>query len=512
MIPDQQRDVFAFLARPESFGPGHDRVDQVHTHISAVFMAGDRVLKLKRAVHLPFVDFTSAEARREACEAEVALNRRGAPDLYLGVMAVTRESDGSLALNGDGPPIDWLVAMRRFDEQNLFSRLLGRGELTRERATALARVIVDYHAGAEVVPRDDNAARMIAIARGNRASMMTSVPDILSEPVVETLTARIVAALNAAAPVLDRRGREGRVRRCHGDLHLRNICLWNEAPTLFDAIEFSDTFAVIDTLYDLAFLLMDLDQRGFRRLASIVMNHVMEHEPDIEGLALLPVFLAMRASIRAHISATMALDSDDPAHGQELRRRALSYMDRAIGYLAPPAPRLIAVGGLSGSGKSRMAREIAPLVGACPGALVSRSDVLRKRLMGCAPYERLGGEGYTPEMSRKTYHALGQECAAALAHGHAVIADAVFAQPEERAAIEDVARAAGVPFDALWLEADPEVAARRIASRQHNASDATVDVLDRQRGYDLGPMTWTRIDSSGPRRDTLAQGRRALGL
>ncbi|SDD69685.1 AAA family ATPase [Rhodospira trueperi] len=512
MIPDQQRDIFAFLARPESHGPDHPRVDQVHTHISAIFLAGDRVLKLKRAVRLPFVDFSDPEARRRACEAEVALNRRGAPDLYQGVLPITRQPDGALALDGAGDAIDWVVVMRRFDEQNLFSRLLGRGELTRERVTTLARVIVDYHAGAEVIQRDDNAALMIAIARENRESMLASSPDVLPAAAVETLTARVVAALNAVAPVLDRRGREGRVRRCHGDLHLRNICLWNDRPTLFDAIEFNDTFAVIDTLYDLSFLLMDLDQRGFRRLASIIMNHVLEHDPDIEGLSLLPVFLSMRATIRAHISATMALDSDDPTHGQELRRRALSYLDRAFSYLAPAPPRLIAVGGFSGGGKSRMARELAPLVGACPGALVSRSDVLRKRLMGQPPYERLGPEGYTPEMGHRTYDALMAEAAAALNLGHSVIADAVFARPEERAAIERVAADAGVPFRALWLETDPETATRRISSRRHNASDATVSVLEQQRTFDVGTLTWPRLDSSGPRRETLAKGQALLDL
>ncbi|MQX35437.1 AAA family ATPase [Roseospira navarrensis] len=512
MIPEDQRDTFAFLARPESHGPSVERVDQVHTHISAIFLAAGRALKLKRAVRLPFVDFTTLDSRRIACEAEVRLNRRGAPDLYEGVAAVTRDADGRLALDGDGDVVDWLVVMRRFDEQDLFSRLLVRGELTRDRATALARVITDYHAGAEVVPCADNAARMVAVARGNRDSMMASAPVVLPRETVETLTARTVAALNDHADVLIRRGRAGRVRRCHGDLHLRNICLWNDEPTLFDAIEFSDAFQVIDTLYDLAFLLMDLDQRGFRRLASIVMNHAMEHDPDIEGLALLPVFLSMRAGIRAHISATMSLNTSDPAHAQEMGRRALAYLDRAQGYLAPPAPRLIAVGGLSGSGKSRLARELAPHVGAAPGALVSRTDVLRKRLMGVGPYEHLGPDGYTEDMTRRTYAALDAECRAALARGHAVIADGVFATPGERADIEQVAREMGVPFDGLWLEAPEDVARKRIGARQANASDATAEVLAFQRTLDTGPMAWPRIDSSGPRRETLARAREIVGL
>jgi len=512
MIPDSQRDTFAFLARPDSHGPGVSRVDQVHTHISAIFLGGDRALKLKRAVTLPFVDFAPPEARRRACEAEVALNSRGAPDLYRGVRTITREADGHLALDGLGEPVDWVVEMARFDEQSLFSRLLGRGELTRQRATALARVIVDYHSGAECVTVDDHAARMIAVARGNRASMLENVPDILPEDGVEAWSARMVAELNRLAPLLDRRGREGLVRRCHGDLHLRNIVLWDDRPALFDCIEFNDAFAVIDTLYDLAFLLMDLDHRGVRRLASVIMNHVMEHEPDVEGLALLPAYLSMRAVVRAHVCATMARGASDPASAQELRRRAVAYLDRALGYLAPAPPRLLAVGGLSGSGKSRMARELAPLIGAAPGALVSRTDVLRKRLMGVGPYERLGSEGYTQEVSARTYRAVLDEARAALRQGHAAIVDGVFLRPEERDAVETLAREEGVPFQGFWLEADTDVAARRIAGRRENASDATGAVLEAQQALDPGPIAWTRVDSSGPRQESLGRALAVLGI
>jgi len=512
MTPDSQRDIFAFLARPDAYGPTVGRVDQVHTHISAVFLAGDRVYKLKRAVALPFVDFTGPETRRRACEAEVALNSRGAPGLYRGVRVITRDADGRLAFDGPGEPVDWVVEMARFDEQSLFSRLLGRGELTRHRATALAKVIVDYHAGAERIPVDDYAARMIAVTRENRLSLLESVPEVLPRERVEAWCARAVAEVNRLAPVLDRRGREGRVRRCHGDLHLRNICLWEDQPTLFDAIEFNEAFSVIDTLYDLAYLLMDLDQRGVRRLASVVMNRVMEYDPDPEGLALLPVFLSLRAVIRAHVSATMARGSDDPAGAQELRRRALSYLERAMGYLAPSPPRLVAVGGLSGSGKSRMAREIAPLLGAAPGALVCRTDVVRKRLMGVGPYESLGPEGYTAEMSARTYRAVMEEARAALRQGHAAIVDGVFLRPDERDAAAVLAGEEGVPFNGLWLEADPEVAAKRIGGRTNNASDATTAVLDSQLALDAGPITWDRVDSSGPRQESLAQALVMLGL
>ena len=512
MTPETQRDIFAFLSRPEAHGPTVERVDQIHTHISAVFMGGNRVLKLKRAVRLAFVDFTDVETRRQACEREVALNAPGAPGLYVGAVPVTREADGRLAVDGAGEPLDWLVVMRRFDEQGLFSRLLGRGELNRDRIMDLALVIADHLRRAEVRPCDDAAARMGAVIRENRQSLLAGTPEVLDANEVERWTARATAALGQVAPLLDRRGRSGRVRRGHGDLHLRNICLWNDRPTLFDAIEFSESLAVIDTLYDLAFLLMDLDQRGFRRLASILMNRVMEDDPDPEGLAALPLFLSLRAAIRAHVSATVSRDNDDPAQAQEQRRRALSYMDRAFAYLAPAPPRLVAVGGLSGSGKSRLARELAPQLGAAPGALVSRTDVLRKRLMGLDPRQPLGDEGYTEAVTRDTYRALIEEVRETLRAGHAAIADGVFARPEERAAIEALAREEGVPFHGLWLAAAPDVAARRIGSRSDTVSDATPEVLDLQRGLDTGPITWPTVDSSGPRRKTLDAARAHLGV
>jgi len=512
MTPETQRDIFAFLARPEAHGAEVTRVDQVHTHISAIFMGGDRVLKLKRAVRLPFVDFTDVEVRRKACEREVSLNAPGAPDLYLGTVPVTREADGRLAVDGDGQPEDWLVVMRRFDQQNLFSRLLGRGELTRDRIMDLAVVIADHLGRAEVQHCDDAAARMRAVILENRLSLLAGTPDVLNTDDVERWTARATAALGQVAELLDRRGRDGRVRRCHGDLHLRNICLWNDRPTLFDAIEFSESLAVIDTLYDLAFLLMDLDQRGFRRLASILMNRVMEDDPDPEGLAALPLFLSVRAVIRAHVSATVSQENDDPAQSQEQRRRAVSYMDRAMGYLAPAPPRLLAVGGLSGSGKSRLARELAPLLGAAPGALVSRTDVLRKRLMGVDPRQRLQEQGYAEAVTRDTYRALMDEVRRTLRSGHAAIADGVFARPEERAAIEQVAREEGVPFTGLWLSADPGIAARRIGSRSDTVSDATPDVLTRQQTLDLGDIAWPIVDTSGPRRETMDAARAHLGV
>jgi predicted kinase len=327
---------------------------------------------------------------------------------------------------------------------------------------------------------------------------------------VEDLAKASFAALERFAPRLEERRKAGFVRQCHGDLHLGNICLWQGRPTLFDAIEFSEDIACIDVIYDLAFLLMDLDHRGARQQANWVLNHYLDLTADFAGVAPMPLYLSCRAGVRAHVCATMAAGATGEAR-EGLAADARSYLAAARNYLNPPSPRLLAVGGLSGSGKSRMGRELAPYL-AVPGAAVVRSDSLRKHLMGVPIHEKLGPDGYTPEVTERTYQRLYETCAALLADGHSAVADAVFARPEQRDAIERVAREAGLRFDGLWLEAPPELSKQRIMERKANVSDATPQVLERQLDYDLGHIAWTRIDSSPPKDVTLAVGKAALGV
>jgi predicted kinase len=291
---------------------------------------------------------------------------------------------------------------------------------------------------------------------------------------------------------------------------LGNIFLADGQPTLFDAIEFNDDFACIDSFYDLAFLLMDLRAKALPELSCLVFNRYLEQMGDFGALAALPLFLSLRAAIRSHVSATMA--QEDAVHRLKLLADAQSYLDQAIVYLAPKAPRLVACGGLSGSGKSQLARGLAPRLGPAPGALVLRSDVLRKRLMGVAPECRLSGDAYSAAMTERTYAALTEQAAAALADGHSVIADAVFARPDQRLAIESVAQQAGVPFHGVWLAVDAAVLRARVEGRIGDASDATAAVVDQQLTYEVGPITWTTIGSSGPVEATLAAACRLIPL
>jgi len=511
---ESQNEVIRLLSDPKLLGA--DAVERIETHVSQVFLAGGRALKLKRAVVFPYLDFSTPEKRRAACEAEVRINRRTAPTLYNGVVAVTRRPDGGLALGGDGPAVDWLVEMRRFDQDTLFDRLARKGALRRAMMEDLADAIAAFHAAAEVradFGGRDGVARVLA---SNAECFAQSGAGVFEAGDIATLTRQSEAALAQVGAVLERRRAAGRVRLCHGDLHLRNICLIDGRPTLFDGIEFSEAFAAIDVLYDLAFLLMDLDHRGHRRLASIVCNRYLDVTGDgggeAGGLQVMALFLSMRAAVRAHVDAAQAASLSDAAKARARGDEARDYLARALDYLRPVPPRLIAVGGLSGSGKSRLARELAPHLGAAPGARVVRSDAIRKRLAGTALNARLGGDGYSAEMTARTYRAMRDEAVAALAAGHSAIADAVFAKPDERRAIAEVAARAGVPFTGLWLEAPPEVMAKRLAERRRNVSDADAGVLEMQLAYDLGAIDWRRIDSAGPSEDTLKTALAALAV
>lgn len=503
-----QTDTLAFLGDPRSHGG--QAVERIDTHAAVVFLAGDRALKLKRAVRLPYLDFSSLERRRAACEAELALNRRTAPGLYQGMEAVVRRADGRLALGGAGAVVDWVVVMRRFGTDLLFDRLAEGGALTPELMRRLAEGIAGFHATAAVRPDRGGAAAMRAVVAGN-LDELAQHPDLFPAEQVARLGALSRMALDRHGGLLDQRAREGLVRHCHGDLHLRNIVLLDGVPTLFDCIEFDESFAVIDVLYDLAFLLMDLERRGLRRQANAVFNRYLELTGDVGGLTLLPLFLATRAAVRAKTGAAAAAVQAAAARVPALRDEAVACLVQAVAALEPPPSRLVAVGGLSGTGKTTLAYGLAPDLGAAPGALVLRSDILRKRLARVAETERLPPDAYTPEATHRVYGELERRAGIALAAGHAVVVDAVYAREEERRAIEAVALQAGVGFHGLWLDAAHAERAGRVSARRGDASDATAAVVAAQEGYDLGAVVWARLDAGGEPGTVLHAAKGRLG-
>jgi hypothetical protein len=353
-------------------------------------------------------------------------------------------------------------------------------------------MIARFHAAAE---RAAGGAKIIAeIIEGNVASVdRVAVPRPLSPARAEALHAGCRARFATIEALLDRRGAEGRVRDGHGDLHLRNICLIAGEPLLFDAIEFNPGFRRIDVFYDFAFLLMDLLHRRLADHANLALNGYVDAGGDMEGLATLPLFLAMRAIIRGHIQATIA----SAQKNESLWAESAAYFDLAAAALAPPPPMLLAIGGLSGTGKSTLGRAVAPALGAMPGALLLRSDVIRKRLAGVPPGQRLPETHYTPEWTARVYAEMLRRADVALRAGHSVIADAVSGQPEQRAALEAAAKQAGARFLGVWLEAPLAVREARVGARVSDASDAGVGVARRQHEPDPAALGWWRVDASG---------------
>ena len=484
MSPGSSEAVLAWLVAGAGQGTPAEKV--VETSIAWVVLFPDRVLKLKKPVDFGFLDFTSAERRRWACEREVALNRETAPDLYRGVRAVAQASPRDFALDGPGEAVDWLVEMRRFPEDALLSARPGGvdGVL----AETLGREIARFHARADCA--DPSAGRdALAYVLASNAELLRRRGADLGAEAVERLIAATQARFDALAPLLLARGAQGFVRRCHGDLHLANIMVEQGRPVLFDCIEFNETFIRIDVLYDLGFLLMDLGFRGFGAAANRALNGWLDEaarglpaDGFWAGLGALPLFQSIRAAVRAHVT----VNQREPA----LARR---YVAAALAHLEPAAPRLIAVGGFSGSGKSTWARRLAPTLAPAPGAVVLRSDEVRKRLWGRAPLERLPAEAYGPGPSERVYGAMLAAAREALAAGWPAVLDAAFLRPEERAAAEALAKAAGVGFEGVWLDAPPETLRARVGARKDDASDADLQVLEAQLARGAGEIGWRRV-------------------
>jgi predicted kinase len=293
------------------------------------------------------------------------------------------------------------------------------------------------------------------------------------------------------------------VRRCHGDLHLGNIVLIEHKPVLFDAIEFDPTIASTDVLYDLAFPIMDFIRYDRHAAANALLNGYLKTTfgDKLDALAAMPLFMSLRAAIRANVMlARLNRNADGKA---DVARSAQTYFDLARSLIKPAPPTLVAVGGLSGTGKSVLAHALAPGILPQPGAIVLRTDVLRKQQFGVNETDRLPEEAYRPEMTQKIYDLLLQHALRILSRGHSVVVDAVFAQESERAAIREAARRLNIRFVGLFLQTDLATRLNRVGRRQRDASDATPEIAGLQEKYDIGTVDWDVIDASGTPEQTL---------
>jgi hypothetical protein len=477
--------LIAALRDPARYPHAVGRVELLQTHISCILLAGDYAYKIKKPVSLGFLDFGTLAARRRYCEEELRLNRRTAPALYLDVLAI----GGSAAapVLGGGAAIEYALRMRRFGQDALLDRMARRGALAPRHIDALALGLAAFHArieragaGAEY----GSPQRILAPALQNFEQMLPLAAAKADSALLARLrdwSAREYAALAAAFAA---RKRDGWVRECHGDLHLGNIALLGGVPTPFDGIEFNPDFRWIDVMNEIAFLVMDLLDHGLPRLAFRFLNAYLECTGDYAGVRVLRFYLVYRALVRAKVSGMRAHQAGTAARESRAAQREYRRQLRLAERLATPAhAALVIMHGLSGSGKTTIAQELAEAL----GALRLRSDVERKRLHGLGAQARSGSAPdaglYAPEASRRTYARLAELARALLAAGYPVIVDAAFLKREQRERFAALARAAGARFLIASCAAAPATLRARLAAREREARDASeagLAVLERQ--------------------------------
>jgi aminoglycoside phosphotransferase family enzyme/predicted kinase len=508
----EQQDVVAFLGDPSSYS-GVQRIDRFETHGNLVFLAGGNAWKIKRAVKFPYMDFSTLAKRHAACIREVEINRRFGSALYLGCVPIVRLRPGTLAFGSDGDVVEWAVHMRRFDQSALLSNVARTTGISYDLARELADVVHEAHDGAERFSATSGAAPLRELAASISSRLSKSG---IACPELEQLARGLSDRSNTSAATLDERAATGFVRRCHGDLHLANIVMWEGRPALYDAVEFDEAVATIDTLYDLAFLLMDLDRHDQRPAANVVLNRYLwrNAEPlDLQGLIAMPLFLALRAAVRGMVTTDRARQ-EGPDAGESDLEKARHYVRAALSYLEAPPPRLVAIGGWSGIGKTTVGASLAPWLGRAPGAVHLRTDLERKKLARVGELERLPESAYSLEARERIYGAVREKARAVLATGHSVIVDAVFGEPDARQAIQALAKDVGAAFHGIWLQADAEKLPDRVGARRNDASDATPEVVRMQVRSDPGPFSkeWTAVDAGGTVAESLVRARAVIGI
>jgi len=488
-MSEDQSATISFLASPAAFGT-REPAEVIETHGAFVFLSGTQALKLKRAVTYDYMDLGTPDMRRDMLCRELTLNRPVAPEIYRDVVPVTRDG-GTLMLDGPGIPVDWVLRMHRFPAENELTAIAARGDLSDALARDMGIALARYHQAAPV--RATNGADLIAAILDELDRVFAEFQHIAAAQDHGAWAASARAELARMHDLLNRRAAAGHVRRGHGDLHLRNLVVIDGRPVPFDALEFDETLGTCDVLYDLAFLLMDLCHRHLNRAACRVLDAWLTASmgAEDEGLAALPLFLSVRAAIRA-----MVLLQTDAARGQggSSSEEIAQYMRQARRFLSVAPPVLIAIGGHSGSGKSVLARSLAPDLGGAPGAILLSSDEQRKA--GRAASAALANEAYRQVARAQVYDRIFARAAKILKAGHCVVLDATFLDSLTRNRAEAVARDAQVPFVGFWLTAPEAILERRVAKRSGDISDADLSVLKGQLSRDVGVMAWTVLDAA----------------
>ena len=506
MIVDSQKDIVEALLNPKLY-PAKWKVKEVHveqSHIAFLFMVGDYVFKLKRAVLMPDVDFSTPAKRRLACVQEMKRSTIYAPNLVLGVRSVRKLSNGRICIGGKaGEEIDTVIVMHRLSYNNILGNVVPSEQFDRFAVMDLAEQLAELHSKAKPFRTKWNESTVQKIILETERVLSCFSPKLFDKKKLDRLMKDMLKSVSDNSRLLSLRSKSGHVRKCHGGLMLSNIAKTENGYLFFSPIEYSEQLECIDTMYDLAYLLMDFEVRGMRKLSNILLNHYLAYMNDVAGYPLLHLYQSMRAAGRAAVCAqrSMLLSKNEK---KEAIQRAKTYFDLACHFMTSYPPVLIACGGLSGSGKSRVARELGGLLNPAPGAVILRDDIVKKQINGCPIDQHFDKAFDTPVVEKIVYDVLRQETRTALLAGCSVIVDALFYDINERVAIEKLAQELNIPFVALWMDAPFDVRLDRIQKRKRNPSDVrTQEDLTKQLSLDTGEVHWLKIMTDKSREETL---------
>ena len=491
-----QREVVAFLECPSSYPAHVETVRHIETHISHVFIADDLVYKLKKAVKFDFADFTSLDMRRFYCEEELRLNSRYAGELYLDVVPISRSGSSFCFAPGD-EIVDYAVRMNRFDK--LFDELAVEGRLSEGMLSEATQEIATLHRSAERKPGFWGPEQVQRTLQFNLDFCSAFVPRLFSPEALHHLEMQTASAFETHRDLIARR-QHTHVRAVHGDLHLRNICVYRGKALLFDGIDFNPQLSNCDVWADLAFLIMDLLFRGCESEATLVWNSYLQETDDFEGLQLLDLYSSYRAAVRAMVNCISLQAHEAGEAGSTFAEEAKRYLALAGRCLEARPRAVVAVGGLSGTGKSTLASTLSRVL----GAVHIRSDAVRKHLCRLRPSERAPAHAYSEEMTERTYLGLMERAEYVLRSGRIAIVDAVFQTDAWRARIKALATRLEIPFIGLWCVAPSALTKERLRNRVGDISDADEKVLAMQERHSIGELTWHSIDTSRDRAESAA--------